>query len=452
VPSLIVWMNGERVGEWGTLRGGRTPFFRYYESWAQSPLARPLSLSLPLTADLEVRGSHVENYFDNLLPDSPEIRRRIRTRFGTRSAEAFDLLTAIGRDCVGAVQLLPPDQEPTGWDRIDATPLTGRQVEETLREVTLPTPLGPAELDEFRISLAGAKEETALLLMGGRWFRPHGATPTTHILKLPLGIIGNFRGDFSDSVENEWLCSQFLRELELHVAETSIVQFGEQRALAVTRFDRRWVGVEAEEVQNRHFRLKKSAWIIRLPQEDLCQAMGLPPTRRYQADGGPSMHDTLALLANSERSELDRAAFALAQLSFWLLAATDGHAKNFSLYQHAGGSYGLTPLYDVISAWPVIGHGKNQLAPEKAKLAMGLPGKRPHYRLSEITARHFQELAKQTGAPEVWNRMQSLVESASAVLERMEKRLPQAFPDRVYDKIREGVRGQSRRFLGTLAG
>src|SRR6185503_3346582 len=102
MPSLTVWMNGECVGEWGTARGG-TPFFRYEREWAQSPHARPLSLSLPLTANLEIRS-------------------RIRTRFRTASTDAFDLLTAIGRDCVGAVQLLPPNEEPTGWNRIDADP------------------------------------------------------------------------------------------------------------------------------------------------------------------------------------------------------------------------------------------------------------------------------------------------------------------------------------------
>src|SRR5205807_3806549 len=109
VALLTVWMNGERVGKWGTLRGAGTPFFRYEESWANAPQGRALSLSLPVTADRQLRGQAVEYYFDNLLPDSAEIRSRIRTRFQTRSSDAFDLLTAIGRDCVGAVQLLPPN-------------------------------------------------------------------------------------------------------------------------------------------------------------------------------------------------------------------------------------------------------------------------------------------------------------------------------------------------------
>jgi serine/threonine-protein kinase HipA len=442
-------MNGERVGKWGTLRGGRTPFFRYEESWAHSPHVRVLSLSLPLTADREVRGPAVEYYFDNLLPDSADIRRRIRMLFRTPSSDAFDLLTAIGRDCVGAVQLLPPNEEPEGWHQIDVTPLTEDAVEQLLRKVTATDPLSREEQEDFRVSLAGAQEKTALLHMAGRWYRPHHATPTTHILKLPLGVIGGFRGDFSDSVENEWLCAQILRELELPVADSQIARFGEQRVLVVTRFDRRWIGADAEAVRTKDFRPRKGTWIARLPQEDFCQALGLPHTLRYEADGGPSILDSLRLLANSENPARDQSTLVLAQLAFWLLAATDGHAKNFSLRHDTGAAYSLTPLYDVLSAWPIIGRGKNQLAFEKAKLAMALRGRSAHYRLKEITARHWQELAGQTGVRDLWTRMQSCVESAPAALARVEKRLPRAFPERVYATVRDGVESQVRRFAAT---
>jgi serine/threonine-protein kinase HipA len=449
VDSLIVWMNGERVGEWGTRRGG-THFFRYEESWADSKRVRALSLSLPLTADREVRGPQVESYFDNLLPDTPAIRRRLRTRFETASSSAFDLLTAIGRDCVGAVQLLPQDEEPAGWDRIHAERLTEKEVERTLHDVILAKPLGRDEQEEFRISLAGAQEKTALLHMAGAWFRPQRATPTTHILKLPLGVIGGFRGDFSDSVENEWLCAQFLRELDLRVAETALGQFGEQRALIVTRFDRRWIGVDADAVQKKRFKPGKGVWIARLPQEDFCQATGRPLTQKYEADGGPSIAECLTLLAGGERPDLDRSELVLAQLAFWLLAAIDGHAKNFSLHHGVGGTYSMTPLYDVLSAWPVIGHGRNQLALEKAKLAMALRGRRPHYHLNEIATRHWQALAEKTGVQNLWPRMRDLVDAAIPAIERLEEQLPGSFPERVYASIRSGIRAQVRRFYQAM--
>ena len=447
MPSLNIWMNGELVGEWGTSRTG-TPVFRYAKAWTDSPNARALSLSLPLTADREIRGPIVDHYFDNLLPDNPSIRRRIRERFGLRSMDAFALLEAIGRDCVGAVQLLPPNEQPVGWNRVVTKPLTDKEVERALLNVAAPAPLGrrTAAEDDFRISIAGAQEKTALLWMGGAWHRPQGSTPTTHILKLPLGIIGNFRGDFSDSVENEWLCAQILRQLGLPVATTQMATFGSQRALVVQRFDRRWLGADGSEVQKKGFMPAREVWIARLPQEDFCQATGRPPTHRYESDGGPSMNEILGILANSATPEKDRETFVLAQLSFWLLGATDGHAKNFSIHLLAGGAFVMTPLYDVLSAWPIIGRGANQLPIQDAKLAMAVSGRSRHYKLVEIQPRHWHALAVRVGGPALWNRMQSLVESVEQALNKVTTQLPRSFPDLVISRISQGMRAQAKSF------
>jgi serine/threonine-protein kinase HipA len=449
MASLNVWMNGDLVGEWTTRRTG-TPSFQYTETWARSPHARALSLSLPMTVDREIRGRVVDFYFDNLLPDNPDIRRRIRERYSLRSTGAFDLLEAIGRDCAGAVQLLPPGSRPVGWNRVDGTPLSVTEVEQELLSVTAPPPLGSRSdvVDDFRISIAGTQEKTALLRMGDAWYRPRNATPTTHILKLPLGIIGNFRGDFSNSVENEWLCSRFLHGLGLPVVDTDMGQFRTQKALLVRRFDRRWVGVDDRAVSAPGFSPRKSVWIARLPQEDFCQATGRPPTRRYESDGGPSMIEILEILATSAAAERDRSNFVLAQLAFWLLAATDGHGKNFSIHHLAGGSFELTPLYDVLSAWPVIGRGANQLPIEDAKLAMAVMGRKRRYRLLEIQARHWQALGIQVGGPALWERMRAMVDSAAAALDGIE--LPRGFPSTVLSKISAGVREQARRFASSV--
>ena len=110
--QLNIWMNGELVGHWQFAAHGRHEF-RYAQSWLNTPASRPLSLSMPLQpSETLYRDERVEAFFDNLLPDSPEIRRRIQSRFGTTSSSAFDLLTEIGQDCVGAVQLLAPDTQP----------------------------------------------------------------------------------------------------------------------------------------------------------------------------------------------------------------------------------------------------------------------------------------------------------------------------------------------------
>jgi serine/threonine-protein kinase HipA len=243
VSSVLgIWMNGELVGHWAVARGTST--LTYESSWLRSDKARSLSLSLPITSSREIRGQVVTNWFDNLLPDNDRIRERLSRRFRTKNAETFTLLEAIGRDCVGAVQLLPEGMAPEGWNRVDCEPLTIGELRKLLDAVPSETALGMGGDDDdlFRISLAGAQEKTALVRFGGRWCRPHGATPTTHIFKLPLGLVGGSRRvDLSDSVENEWLCARILRELGLPVANAEMAEFAGQKVLIVERFDRAWM-------------------------------------------------------------------------------------------------------------------------------------------------------------------------------------------------------------------
>lgn len=446
MPSLAVWMNGRRVGTWTTGRSDVSEFI-YDQAWTTSKLFRALSLSIPVTADLTVRGANVTHYFDNLLPDNSDIRKRLSARFKVRAA-TFDLLTAIGRDCVGAVQLLPMDVAPEGWDRIQATALNDAQVAAHLRSVVTPVSGFGAnvEPDEFRISIAGAQEKSAFLRMGGKWFRPEGATPTTHIVKLPMGIIAGGL-DFKLSVENEWLCAQFMNAVGLNVASTSIERFEDQTVLVVERFDRRWVGVQPEAVNKRGFAPGKGVHVVRLPQEDFCQALGLPPEKKYEKDGGPSIAQGLQLLSGSEQSAADRSHFVLTQLLFWLLAAPDGHAKNFSIQHSAGGRYRLTPLYDILSAWPLIGKGPKLKQYEKMSLAMALRGKNAHYRLNSIHTRHWFELAQSLGIEGLWERMIDTVERAPDVIASLEKKLPKNFPETVYAAIAKGIGRHAKDFV-----
>jgi serine/threonine-protein kinase HipA len=317
-----------------------------------------------------------------------------------------------------------------------------------LRQVPLSGPFagaGTEGLDHFRISIAGVQEKTALLRVGDRWHRPLEATPTTHILKLPTGAAG-LPFDVNDSVENEWLCATILRELGLPVATTEIATFGEQKVLVVERFDRRWQGVEGDPYAP-GFTPPARAWIARLPQEDCCQASGTSADRKYESSGGPGIPQVLEILARSEHPAGDRLTFALAQLAFWLLAAIDGHAKNFSIH-HGRSGFSLTPLYDVLSAWPFIGHGVRKLPLQDVKLAMALRGQRTHYLLREIQPRHFKRLAGSLGDPEVWPAMQEMVERVPEALARVGGRLPDEFPAQLWDCLARGVSNQRDRFAG----
>lgn len=210
MPKLVTWMNNQRVGELTKLANGAHTF-KYAPEWLASRYARPLSLSLPLQRG-NITSDAVFNFFDNLLPDSPIVRDRIVKRYHAKSRQPFDLLSEIGRDSVGAVTLLPENETITrpimAWEK-----LTEARLEEVLTAYKADIPLGMIrEENDFRISVAGAQEKTALLRIGNDWCIPKGITPTTHIIKLPIGEIRqpNATLDLSQSVDNEYYCLLWL--------------------------------------------------------------------------------------------------------------------------------------------------------------------------------------------------------------------------------------------------
>jgi serine/threonine-protein kinase HipA len=426
--ALTIWMNGLPVCNWEKSKG--VDHLNYFDTWVNSETGRFLSLSLPFTPGNQgLSGVAVGAWFDNLLPDSDAIRRRLALRHKTASANAFDLLVALGRDCAGAIQLLPPDQTPGNLFAITGLPLNEAKVAQILRNVAGGTVLGQAN-DEMtlRLSVAGAQEKTALLWHQGQWWLPQGSTPTTHIFKLPIGLVGAMQADMRTSVENEWLCAQLVHAYGLAVAPCEIARFEEQKVLVVTRFDRQLAN--------------DGRWIIRLPQEDLCQALGIAAINKYQTDGGPGIAAIMAVLAASSQAEQDRRDFFKAQIVFWLLAATDGHAKNFSIAHLPGSQYRMTPLYDILSAHPVIGNKRNQIAPKKAKLAMAVRGSSNYYLLEQIQKRHWLAQAKQVGlsADMAGQIIAELLETTDSVLARVEAQLPGDFPADLAAAIFAGIR------------
>ena len=273
---LDVFLNGRLVGLLVRQPGGAVDF-QYDPGWLAWKNAMPVSLSLPLRED-RYSGAPVVAVFDNLLPDTDEVRRRLAARVHAEGTDAYSLLAAIGRDCVGALQFLPQGTKPGPAGQVAGKTIGDKEIARILADLAT-IPLGVDDANEFRISIAGAQEKTALLFWKRRWRIPRGSTATTHILKPPIGKRGNL--DLSESVENEHFCMRLAAALGLPVAQTEIVNFGGPPTLVVERFDRLWA---------------RDGRLLRLPQEDCCQALSYPPTRKYESEGGPGMGEILQLL------------------------------------------------------------------------------------------------------------------------------------------------------------
>jgi serine/threonine-protein kinase HipA len=421
--TLQVLMNGRLVGYLRKLSSGAMNF-QYAPEWLATPGARPISLSLPLKA-AAYEGDRVYNFFDNLLPDSERIRAMIQARFRISSSQPFDLLAAIGLDCVGAIQLCA-EQSFTGVEQVLAQPLSTAEIVQLL-EGYRTTPLGMLEsVDDFRISVAGAQEKTALLWYQGQWCRPRGVTPTSHIFKLPIGFIVHSNLDLSASCENEWLCLEIAKAFGFETAHVEVQQFETIKVLVVERFDRRWSA--------------NGKWLMRLPQEDMCQALGVSPSLKYQSDGGPGIADIMKVLLGSRHADADRETFFRSQILFWLLAAPDGHGKNFSLYLEPEGRYRLTPLYDVMSAYPLI--QTNARPKQKVKMAMALRGtKKNIYAWDMIQPRHFLSMANAIGfsSQKAESLLVEMLEQVDQVVGQVSGRLPSDFPTDISEPILQGI-------------
>jgi serine/threonine-protein kinase HipA len=418
-PPLNVFLNNELVGALQKDTSGAIAF-SYDEQWVSKPDAVPVSLSLPLRGE-PFRGGPVQSVFENLLPDSDGLRRLVAERIGAAGTDAYSLLTKIGRDCVGALQFIPEGEEPTKADRIAGEIMNDASIERLLGNLGR-APLGLDSASDFRISVAGAQEKTALLWHNEKWLKPVGSTPTSHILKNQVGKLPNGM-DLSNSVENEFYCMKLMDAFGLPVAPVQIRKFGARTALVVTRFDRKWI---------------TSRKLIRLAQEDCCAALSIPPTLKYQNQGGPGMFEILDLLKGADVPYEDQLAFVKAQILFWLIAATDGHAKNFSIFLGPHGRFRLTPLYDVLSAEPSV--RRRQIETKQVKLAMFVGDSR-HYRIDEIEGRHFVQTVKRARLPEsiADNGRSTIADSAKPALAAVEKILPKNFPAEIHESISKGI-------------
>ncbi|MBB1060001.1 type II toxin-antitoxin system HipA family toxin [Marilutibacter spongiae] len=417
-PPLRVYQNDRLVGHLMKEPSGAIEF-RYDREWLERSRAFPVSLSLPLRED-PWRGEPVAAVFENLLPDLDDLRKRVAEKVGAAGADAYSLLAAIGRDCIGALQFIAGDAAPESTSALSGEPLDDEAIERLLKSLAQ-APLGLSRDDDFRISVAGAQEKTALLLLDGQWLKPHGTTPTTHLFKPQIGKLPNGI-DLSNSVENEFYCLQLLKHLGLSVNHAEIATFGETKALVVERFDRVW----------------SNGRLIRLPQEDCCQALSVPPARKYQSDGGPGIRNIAELLKGADSPADDHRTLLQAQLVFWLIGATDGHAKNISIFLHPGGSYAMTPLYDVLTAQPSL--DARQIERKQMKLAMSV-GNSNHYRFDEIQTRHFFQTGDAAGlSPSLVRKaVEDIANRIESALTSLESELPADFPPALHKSVSAGV-------------
>ena len=422
--TLNVFLNSRLIGQLRRETSGAI-IFQYERSWLEWQPALPASLSLPLREQPYV-GAPVLAVFANLLPDNDSLRRQIAARARAEGTDAYSLLRAIGHDCVGALQFLPPEVQPTPAGAIDAVPVSGREIGIILDNLAT-APLGITEDESFRISIAGAQEKTALLRWNGRWCKPRGTTATTHIFKPSIGKLPN-GVDLISSVENEYLCLKLLNALGLAAAKAEMHTFGDRRVLIVERFDRLWT---------------EDQRLLRLPQEDSCQALSVPPNLKYESDGGPGITDILKLLRGSDEPLSDQRSFLKATIVFWLMGATDGHAKNFSIFLSPGGRFRMAPLYDVISAQPSV--DSKQILWRQFRLAMAF-GTKPHYQIRQIAPHHFFQTADQAGIGQqvIESIIQELLDGAASAVEAVVASLPRDFPGEVASSIEAGIKGRLR--------
>ena len=363
MSELTTLLGDRSVGVLRRERNGRVSFV-YDEAWQGSPGAYPLSLSMPLTAAQHGHAT-VEAFVWGLLPDNERVLDRWAKQFHVSARSAFALLEHVGEDCAGAVRFVNAERlkrlarEGDG----DVEWLSDRDVGDRLRALRQDAAAWRSLEDVGQFSLAGAQPKTALLFDGKRWGVPSGRRATTHILKPGSpGLVGH--------AENEHFCLVLAVELGLPVASSRVARFDNEVAIVVERYDR----------------IRRGTSVVRIHQEDICQALAVHPEHKYENEGGPSAADVVDLLrAYSREREEDVLTFVDSLAFNWLVGGTDGHAKNYSLLIGEGGRVRLAPLYDIASALPY-----HASALHKVKLAMKIGGK---YRLREIGRREWMKLA-----------------------------------------------------------
>ena len=412
--NLIVYLNAERVGTLEQDDSGLLQF-SYDQAWLEKPGAMPLSRSLPLQSE-GFPGKKARPFFAGILPEERP-RKRIAEILGISDTNDFAMLERIGGECAGAVSLLPEGAAP-----IDPKDTRRRELTEPeLRQLIVELPNRPlmAGTDGLRLSLAGAQDKLPIIAHNNKICLPLGNTPSTHILKPEPD-------HFSGLTTNEIFCMTLARAVGLNVPNTEYRSIGKKPCILVQRYDRA---------------TDEDGSTTRLHQEDFCQALGFPPERKYQAEGGPMLSDCISLLQDwSTIPVLDIPDFINGLIFNVLIGNADAHGKNLS-FLYSGGERRLSPYYDLVStlAWPDL--SKN--------LAMKIGGCES---VNAFTIGDWKKMAKKAGLgwPMIRERMAEICHSILNELGEVQAQTRE-YNESMATLLHETIGGRVTRMLEALS-
>jgi serine/threonine-protein kinase HipA len=366
MSKLLAVIDGNLIAQIDADKSGRLSL-TYEREWAESAQGHSLSASMPL-AQHEHPHKVVASYLWNLLPENPNVLERWAREYHVSAANPFKILMHVGADVPGAAQFLTQEQfeELQSERRRNVQWIEIEELTERLRQLRADIAAVRRPGDKGKMSLPGAQAKTAYYWdeQTGRWGIPLGRTPTTHIIK---PCVPGFDG----LVENEHLCQDIASRLGMAAALSKVLTL-DQTYIVVERYDR--LPLESH-----------SSIMQRIHQEDMCQALGLMPAKKYQEDGGPGVAQIATLIrrvSSDPEGDVDR--LLQANIFNWLIGGTDAHSKNYSLLIGAGDEFRLAPLYDLSSQLPYPG-----LIEQRVAMKIG-----DHYDISLIDIEDWNKLAR----------------------------------------------------------
>ena len=389
MSNLNVFISKEFAGTLSSIDGVLS--FRYDRAYS----GPELSLALPFSCEPQT-GKKVRAWFSNLLPDRPEVVRGMALAQG-KKASVFDLLEHYGLDLPGAVQIVGSttakefEDRTAGYREIADSEMYSRLAALVDSENETLKPFVWATKNEHW-SLGGNQAKIALRRFNDRWYACEGDGASNVIVKPGVGHL-------AAQALDECATMRLLKLCNIPCANTWMEKFEDIDVIVIERYDR-----ITDQRGN----------VLRLHQEDLCQALSYMPEKKYAEDGGPSAPEIMTLLAKASDNSQER--FFDALLFNHLTASTDAHAKNYSLIHLARGSFRLAPLYDVASLAPY-------LTPRRTpyRVAMGIGGET---RIGALRKTVIERFARSTGLDQAW-----IFERSYELIERIRTHLPRVFEE-----------------------